>query len=932
MKLVELLRKKQTKTIIVLAFLLMFVLGNIISLRGGYLEYKELGENYIGNFYTNLKCKYITMGVTFVILFIIIFFTNRGIRKGLKPFEEQDKVQVPKLPNKSIALIISLIVSVIFSKIIQQQLLMFITSITQNISFGIADPLFNIDISYFMFVKPFVEKMLKCLLYLIIGLSIYMTGYYIVIFNTYFNGIDRKLLKQSMLFKKLIRNFLLAATVFSISTLVGTQSIVLKPFLTVGNTIQTELTGAGFVEATIKLFGDVIFSILIIIVAIIAVKYFKKEQSRKVLAALATIPLYYVAFFIVIVIFDLVYVNSNELDNEGKYITKNIEFTKNAYDINAVEENLEFTGTITLEEVQNNENIINNIPLVSEEMVLNTLRENQTENGYYTFRTTNLAKYKIGDSEKLVYVSPREIISDKATYNYKTYEYTHGIGELIVSATNTTEAGGISYLQKDIEGKDDVLNIVQPRIYFGMETNDTIVTNSNKKTEYDYTDENGKQYGYEYTGEAGLKLNFLDRLTLAIKKRNIKLALSSSVQNESKILINRNIRERAKTALPYLMYDENPYTVIDENGNICWVLDAYTVSSDYPYSTYSEIIYEGNKIKINYIRNSVKVIINAYDGTMKFYITDRTDPIAMTYNKLYPDLFEAREEQIPDYIAKQLIYPKYLYDVQAKMLEVYHNVKPEVLYRANDIWQFATYNTTQTNKTVGTELSSYYTILKSEAEETLGLVQMYTKEQKSNIISYLVGEMQNGQKKLTIYKFSSDSNILGPTQLDKQIEQDETISKEMQTLNITGSKITKKIIIVPIENTILYVEPIYQTMINESDIPSLKKIIVASGTKMAIGDTLEEALQNLLSQYAVNIQINSSDDVESVIQSLIKANKNLKESSNSSNWEMMGSDIQEMQELIDLLEKLTDEQDKNRQDIETNNQETKNNIEQKTNN
>ena len=254
MKLVELLRKKQTKTIIVLAFLLMFVLGNIISLRGGYLEYKELGENYIGNFYTNLKCKYITMGVTFVILFIIIFFTNRGIRKGLKPFEEQDKVQVPKLPNKSIALIISLIVSVIFSKIIQQQLLMFITSITQNISFGIADPLFNIDISYFMFVKPFVEKMLKCLLYLIIGLSIYMTGYYIVIFNTYFNGIDRKLLKQSMLFKKLIRNFLLAATVFSISTLVGTQSIVLKPFLTVGNTIQTELTGAGFVEATIKLF------------------------------------------------------------------------------------------------------------------------------------------------------------------------------------------------------------------------------------------------------------------------------------------------------------------------------------------------------------------------------------------------------------------------------------------------------------------------------------------------------------------------------------------------------------------------------------------------------------------------------------------------------------------------------------------------------
>ncbi|MCI8587565.1 MAG: COG1615 family transporter, partial [Clostridia bacterium] len=400
---------------------------------------------------------------------------------------------------------------------------------------------------------------------------------------------------------------------------------------------------------------------------------------------------------------------------------------------------------------------------------------------------------------------------------------------------------------------------------------------------------------------------------LGTKQGDLKLAFSTSVDNESKILINRNIRERAKKALPYLMYDENPYTVIDNNGDIYWVLDAYTASSEYPYSTYTEIEYEGEKQKINYIRNSVKVIINAYDGTMKFYITDRTDPIAIAYNKLYPNLFEDKESEIPEDISSKFIYPKFLYDVQAKMLEVYHNVKPEVLYRSNDLWEFATYNTNQTNKTVGTILESYYTMLKTTDSDTekLGLVQMYTKDGKSNITSYLVGECEGINTKLSIYKFSTDTNLLGPTQLDKQIEQDETISKQLNSLNITGSRISKKIIIVPIENTLLYIEPIYQTMINESNVPSLKKVIVASGTKMAIGDNIIEALENLLSQYALNIQIDRTDDIEGMIKSIIEANNNLKASSESHNWEIMGRDIQELQELIDILEKLIDEKEKN---------------------
>lgn len=908
MNIKEIIKSKNLKAIIVIAFIAIFTLVTFVSLRGSYLEYKELGENYIDIFYTNLKYKYIIMVINFVIVFTIIYFTNRGIKKGIKPFLEQDKVEMPKLPNKSIALVIASIVSAIFSNKILEKILL----LTGNTTFATADPIFNLDISYYLFIKPVIEFFIGYFILLIIGMTVYMAAYYIIVFNYYCNGVDRQLLKKSLFFKKMLRNIIILAIGMALSNLVKTQNIVIENFLTLNNSAETALTGAGFIEATIKLVGEVLYSILIIIVAFKGVKYFKKEQSRKVIACLAAIPIYFIIFFLILAGVDLIYVKPNELDIEKDYISNNIEFTQKAYNISTEEVNLNYSGTISSSEAEENTDLINNIPIVSEQMVVNTLQDTQTEKGYYSYRNAMISKYLVNGSEEIVYISPREIANSGTTYNYKTYEYTHGYGEIVTSATEVTDQGTVKYLQKDIEGTDNILNISEPRIYFGMETNDTIVINSKNKKEYDYTDGEGNENVYTYTGQAGLDLNFGDRLVLALKEGNLKLALSTTVTNESKILINRNIRQRAQKALPYLMYDEEPYTVIDNNGDIYWVLDAYTTSDQYPYSTYTYIEYEGEEKRINYIRNSVKVIINSYDGTMKFYITDRYDPIAMAYRKQYPSLFEDINTEIPEDISSKFIYKEFLYNVQAKILEIYHNVKPEVLYRGNDIWQFATYNTTQTNKVVGTTLESYYTMLKTTNNEQseFGLVQMYTKDSKSNIIAYLVGNANKIEQKLTLYKFSSDSNILGPTQLDNQIEQDDVISEEIDALNVTGAKITKRIIIVPINDTLLYVEPIYQTIVNESNVPSLKKVIVASGTKMAIGDNLKEALASLLSQDALNIEINRTDNIEGLMQSIIQANKNLSESTSSNNWELVGSDIKELQALINSLEKLLNEQEK----------------------
>ena len=914
-------KKSKIRMFAVILFILIFSAVSYIQLRGSYLEYLELGQNYIDVFRTNLMYKYTIMAINFVVLFLIIYFTNRGIKKGLKPFFEKEKKEMPKLLNKSLALVISIIVSAIMSNIMMQKIML----VMANTSFGLTDPIFNLDIGYYIFQKPLIEMFVFYFLGIVIGLTIYMAIYYILVFNRYFDGVEADMLRNSLFMKKLLRNAMLIIIGVAVLTILNVQNIMLGKILTVNDDI--EITGAGITEATIKLWGYVIFAFVIIICVYKALKCFKKRETPKVLKSLAIIPGYLVLLFIVMMGFDLIFVKSNELDKEKVYISENIENTKNAYNLNIDEANLEYSGTITEEEIEQNSSIVNNIPIISEDAVLTTLKNTQTSTGYFTYREANLAKYKIGEEEKLVYLSPREIASSGRTYSNKTYEYTHGMGEIITSATSSDESGNIEYVQKDISGKDEQINISEPRIYFNVGNEGIIATNTKNKQEYDYTDEQGNDQTSTYNGEAGLQLGFLDRLVLGIYKGNINLAFSSEITSESKILINRDIIKRAKKALPYLMYDENPYTVISDDGKIYWVLDAYTISSSYPYSQYTELEHEGQTRDINYIRNSVKVIIDAYDGTMKYYITDRTDPIAMSYMNIYKTLFVDLDEEIPEDISEHFVYPELLYNIQSQILEIYHNVKPDVLYRADDLWDIAKYNSGTSNRGVGSYMEPYYTMVKTDNGNELGLVQIYTPNEKQNIIAYLVGTIENGENKLQLYKFPADSNIVGPMQLDKQIQEDEAISAELETLETTGTKITKNMIIVPIENTLLYVEPIYQTMLNESNTPILKKVVVASGNKVAIGDNLEKALQNLLSKYAVDIEIENTDDIEGLIDSIIKANNNLTQSNENNDWEMMGKDIQKLQTLIDSLEKMREEENKNN----TNNTTTANDVNEITN-
>lgn len=916
-------KKMKTRVILVLLFIALFSVISYISLRGSYLEYKELGENYTEVFFTNLKYKYTIFGINFIALYFIIYMTTRGIKKGLKSFFDKEKKEMPKVPNKSIAFIISAVVSALMSSVIMKQIIL----CSSNASFGIQDPIYNFDIAYYMFQKPIIQMFLLYFMAILVGLTVYMALYYIIVFNKDFDGVDGKMLKQSSLIKKLIRNAVLIVVLFALMTLLNTTDILTSKMLTIkdgsDSTQNIEITGAGYTEVMIQRWGYLIFAFVMIFSAIRASKGFKEDNTSKVLKNLAIIPGYLVVLFLVIIIFNVVFVNSNKLDKEKEYLAYNIENTKNAYKINIEEKSLENSGTITQKDVDENTDVINNIRIVNEDTVLKTLENNQTGTGYYSYRNANIAQYKIAGQYKLVYVSPREIKNSGRTYSNKTYEYTHGRGQIVASATDVSETGNLNYIQKDVSGEDDKLGTVNQQIYYGLETNNIVATNTKNRKEYDYTDENNKEYTSSYQGQSGLSLNFIDRVILGIKTGDLNLAFSSEVTNESKILINRNIIKRAKTAMPYLIYDDNPYTVVTDEGKTVWVLDAYTVSSQYPYSQFTSIEHDGIKEKINYIRNSVKVIIDSYDGTMKFYVTDKTDPIAMAYRNVYKTLFEDLDTEIPADIAQHFVYPKYLYNVQAKMLKTYHNVKPDVLYRTDDLWDFAKYNSTVISKSTGTILEPYYTTVNNGDGEEVGLVQIYTPSSKQNLISYLVGTTNGSDNVLKLYKFSEDSNILGPMQLDKQLEQDETISLAINALNTTGTKVTKDIVVVPVNNTLLYVESIYQTMLNEEvKVPALKNIVVASGNKVAMGNNLKEALQNLLSKDASNIEVENTDDIDGVIDALVKANKNLSESTSNNDWELVGSDIKKVQGLIDTLEKLKEQEDKKKEALEKENKQS----------
>lgn len=912
-------KKSAKRRTIVVLFSIVFIIIAYIMYRGNYLEYLEIGKNYIGAYTDQIKYRSITIIVSFIWIFGLMYFTNKRIQKGLKPFFSEENKEMPKLLNKSISFITAAIGSVITSNIFLQKTILFFNST----SFGKTDFIFGHDIGYYLFIKPFLQTVLIYILVTIVLSTLYAAVYYIVSLNTQFvNGVTTESLKNSIIKKQLLNNAKILVIIIAVLTFINAEDLSSRPFLTVGeNEYSYAISGAGTSDVSIKVWGYRALSIIMIIAIFVGISAYNKKKNRRLIMSVFSVPIYLVGLILVLIGYNKIFVDSNEYEKEKQYISYNIENTRDAYGINIEEVNLDDTDAINSDEVTKYSEVANNISTTNKDLILKSLNGTLTNKGYYKYTSTKPCEYTINNKKTLVYVTPREVVSNENSYTNATYEYTHGYGVVVTSASDTNSTGDLVNLQKGFSNDGNVINIKNPRIYFGLETNKTIVTNSKNKNEFDYPKNENSDLDNatnSYDGEAGLKLNTLDRMILAFSNGDINLAFSNNINENSKILTNRNVIERAKKIMPYLTYDNSPYLVITNEGNLVWVIDAYTTSKYYPYSQKSNI----NGQEINYIKNSVKVLVDAYNGKVEFYITDRTDPIAMAYNKAFPDVFMDIDKEIPSEISEHFTYSEFLYNIQAEILKRYHNTEPDVLYRANDVWDIAKYGAgTNSSTQQTTQMIPYYAIVKTtDSEQTkLGLVLPYTIQGKQSIAGYTVGTYENGKMVMKLYRYSSDNTVLGPMQLDTQISQNESISKEIESLNVSGTKLTKNIVVVPINNKLIYVESIYQEYINESDsLPKLRKVVIASGNKMAIGDDLKSALSNLLSQ-AFNIEVEDPENEQALLQSIIKANKNLKESTSNQDYEMMGKDIKQLQNLIDKLEQLqsNDSKDKDKENNNT---------------
>ena len=892
-------KKKNIRRIIVLIVLLIFSLHTAISLRSQYLQTIEISKEYETVFYSKIKNYYTVLGTSIISIYIIVYIINKFIKRGLKKFFAEENKEMPKLPNKSLSLILAIVGGIIAASTLSSKFSMF----SNAAQFGQTDPIFRLDIGYYMFSLPFIQSLLVFLMEAIIAIIIYVALYYVITLNTFFDGVDIETLKKNTFIKQEIVFVVILAIIFCAYIFISSQNILTGSMISIDDKLDTKLIGAGSADVTIKLWGYRLLSVVIIFAVFRLFKYVKKQNFKQGMISALIVPVYLLGLFIIIAGFQFLYVDTNELDAEKEYIGYNIQNTKKAYGIDIDQNNISTYESITAEQIADNQELIDNIPVISENVTLNAIKEHQENSVYYTYNKTFLSQYRIGNSNKLVYITPREILSNNTiSYNNRTLKYTHGYSAIVSSANDSDLDGYAEYLLSDFTSQD-ILNIKQPRIYFGLNTNSTILVNTNYGKEYDYPLTETTYEENNYDGKAGLNLGLLDRLVLGIDQKNFKYIFTSIINDDTKIITNRNVLERAKTILPNIIYDEDPYLVITKDGKLVWVLDAYTTSSAYPYSQITTINIKGYREKINYIRNSVKVLVDAYDGTTSFYITDKYDPVIMTYRNMYPDLFI--EDEIPEDIREHLVYPKFLYKIQAEMLNIYHNISEDTLYRADDMWQITNKASTTNSTITGSTMEPYYTVLKvnDSKNSELGLVLTYNKYEKQNIISYLVGTVRDGKNILSLYKFNSESNVVGIMQLNNQIEQNATIAAELAELNTSGIKLMKDMIIIPINNSLLYVEPVYQVMLNESEVPVLKKVIVASGNTVAMGDNLESALDNLfIDDYAVDLEFINLEDINELVDSVIKANNNLKESMNAQDFEMVGKDISKLQAIINQLE------------------------------
>lgn len=843
---------KRKKVVLgVTLFIIIMILVLLGSISGLIINIEWFSDlNYLDVYFKKLEAVLVLMVPIFAVCFFGIYLYYKSIKKSIIKWKSEYEYDIKKVKmQKRIFIICDLVVSFsiayVFSNTYWYDILQFFNST----SFGKKDPVFNIDLSFYIFKLPLIQSLYEVLMSILVFMVIitlilyfFMNFKYTSLGNKNQNIFDSFKSNKNGLGVFAGRQL---AVVSALILLLMSLGYMIKSWNLVYST-RGVVFGAGYTDVNVSKPFYIVIAAACLIASIIVFISILASKFKPIIASIFVIIFLIAAQAVVSAAVQGLVVKSNEKELERPYIQNNINSTRDAFNLSNINvQSFKIDNTLTADDISKNQDIVSNIRINSYKPSLEFYNQVQTVKYYYKFDDVDIDRYKINGKYMQVFIAPREIDSDTIqpnTWQNRHLVYTRGYGVAMSKVNSVTSEGQPDFLIKDLPITNNTdIKLDESRIYFGEKTDDYAIVNTDlDEVELNTKDKTNRE---KYNGKTGIKMSFLNKVIFAVNKGDLNFILSRDINSDSKILINRNIMDRVKKIAPFLEYDSDPYMVID-NGKLYWIVDAFTETDRYPYSE--------SKGDTNYIRNSVKVVINATDGSTNFYIIDKSDPIVSTYAKIFPHLFKNSDE-IPEGIREHLRYPGDLFSIQSIMLEKYHVTDPQVFYSNSDLWEMSK-NQTNVTTSGGIQEPPYIIMrLPGNSTDEMTLLGYYNVRSKNNMSSIIAARMDGeNYGKLVLYNLTSSEED-SPLMFNQRVNQDTTIAGDLTLWNKEGSQVMfGDTIIIPIKNSLLYVEPLYLRANGKSSVPEMKRVIVSYNEKIIEAPNIEAALKQLFNYQGEN--------------------------------------------------------------------------------
>jgi len=884
---------------------ILFILANVA--KGFYTEwlwFDSLGYSTV--FTTILKTKILVFFLA-AIIFCILFLTNVVLATYLSPrsgsyFWPWFIVRRLQRVSRWSIILGTVVLSLIFGALAQSSWLDILRFFNGQ-PFGSVDPVFHREISFYVFSLPFLHLLRGWLMGALIITLLSSAGVYLLSYTVQRVKFDfaRPVLSH------IGGLFIVILGLFAWGYRLGIWELVFSE--------QGVVFGASYADIHAKLPAQwIILGVVIIFIGLILVSVLRRKTRLILYGVVGWIVASIVVGGIYPALIQRFQVQPNELNRERQYIDYNIQFTREAFALDRIEEQpFPAEKSPTRQDIAQNKATINNIRLWDHRPLKDTYNQIQSIRLYYDFNDIDVDRYTIDGDYQQVMLSARELSVEKLAGEAQTWvnrqlQFTHGYGLALSPVSEVSNEGLPNLLVKDIPPVGG-FNIEQPQIYFGEKTDHYVIVKT-KTEEFDYPMGNENVFGH-YQGEGGVTLGgFIRRLVYAWQFGDFNILISGQLTPESRILYYRNIRERVNHLAPFLQLDEDPYLVIIDGG-LYWIQDAYTTTDRYPYS-------EPFNGGINYIRNSVKAVIDAYDGSVTFYVTDPEDALIQTYQAIFPKLF-IPIEKMPESLRVHMRYPEGMFTIQALVYQSYHMRDARVFYNKEDKWDIPR------EVYAGREqlMEPYYIIMRlpDEEKEEFLLMLPFTPVNKNNTIGWLAARCDgDNYAKLLAYYFPKERLVYGPSQIENRIQQDTDITEQLALWGRGGSRVIRgNLLLIPLGQSQLYVEPIF-LQAEAGGLPEMKRVIVAAGENIAMETTLEESIVAIFGAEVLSVEpdtevpfpaepeepaaVDISGMIEEAQQHYNKAQEYLK----TGDWTGYGKEMGAMKAVLDRLSEVIAEE------------------------